>query len=384
MESIAPFVFGITTPKVFFGPGTLKELAGELKSRNLSKPLIICSPSRTSLATKIQDQLTEAGIKDTDILDTAKVHNPSEIIGPAVERANNRDVLISVGGGSAVGLGKAIALRTALPQVAIPTTYSGSEMTPIIGETKDGKKTSTTDPKVLPKVVIYDVDLTMDLPAKVSGPSGLNAMAHSCTFPRCACRLSFSTNGKTVEALYSRQASPITDHLALESIKALSRSLPVVVDNPSSTEARTSALYGAFLAGLLATATGIALQHKLAHAAGGTLGLPHAETHSILLPHSIAYNAVSFSEETRSKLSAALFQSTEDSVAGIVAGLNELIRLLDIPTGLRDVGMKESEIDHVTDVASDTPYWNPRPLEKAKIREIVRRAWAGEQARTDL
>nr|XP_036576720.1 maleylacetate reductase [Colletotrichum truncatum]KAF6783513.1 maleylacetate reductase [Colletotrichum truncatum] len=364
--SIAPFVFGITTPKVFFGPGTLKELAGELKSRNLSKPLIICSPSRTSLATKIQDQLTEAGIKDTDILDTAKVHNPSEIIGPAVERANNRDVLISVGGGSAVGLGKAIALRTALPQVAIPTTYSGSEMTPIIGETKDGKKTSTTDPKVLPKVVIYDVDLTMDLPAKVSGPSGLNAMAHS------------------FEALYSRQASPITDHLALESIKALSRSLPVVVDNPSSTEARTSALYGAFLAGLLATATGIALQHKLAHAAGGTLGLPHAETHSILLPHSIAYNAVSFSEETRSKLSAALFQSTEDSVAGIVAGLNELIRLLDIPTGLRDVGMKESEIDHVTDVASDTPYWNPRPLEKAKIREIVRRAWAGEQARTDL
>ncbi|KAF6806441.1 maleylacetate [Colletotrichum musicola] len=366
METIAPFVFGITTPKVFFGPGTLSNLPAELRSRALTKPLIICSPSRTSLAIKIQQKLSEAGITDTEILDTAKVHNPSEIIAPAVERAANRDALVSVGGGSAVGLGKAIALRTGMPQVAIPTTYSGSEMTPIIGETKDGKKTSTTDPKILPKVVIYDVDLTMDLPAKISGPSGLNAMAHS------------------FEALYSRQASPMTDHLALESIKALSRALPAIASDPSSVEARTSALYGAFLAGLLASATGIALQHKLAHAAGGTLNLPHAETHSVLLPHSIAYNAGCFSEDIRKKLSSALLQSTGDSAAGIVAGLNELLRLLEIPTGLKDVGMPEGDIDRVTDVASDTPYWNPRPLEKAKIREIVRRAWAGEQARTDL
>lgn len=187
-----------------------------------------------------------------------------------------------------------------------------------------------------------------------------------------------------VEALYSRQASPITDYFALESIKALSRALPVLVSDPSSVEARTSALYGAFLAGLMATATGIALQHKLAHAAGGTLNLPHADTHSIFLPHSIAYNAGSFSEDIRSKLSSALVQSTEDSVAGIVAGLNELIRVLEIPTGLKSLGMQEEDIDKVADVASDTPYWNPRPLEKVKIREIIRRAWAGEQARTDL
>ncbi|TDZ44904.1 Maleylacetate reductase 1 [Colletotrichum trifolii] len=366
MDSIAPFVFGINTPKVFFGPGTLNELAGELQSRKLSKPLIICSPSRTSLANKIRDKLSEAGITDTSILDTAKVHNPSEIIGPAVERAQDRDVLVSVGGGSAVGLGKAIALRTGQPQVAIPTTYSGSEMTPIIGETKDGRKTSTTDPRILPKVVIYDVELTLDLPPKVSGPSGLNAMAHS------------------FEALYSRQASPITDHLALESIKALSRSLPVVVSDLPSLEARTSALYGAFLAGLLATATGIALQHKLAHAAGGTLNLPHAETHSIFLPHSIAYNASAIPEHVRSKLSSALLQSTEDSIGGIVAGLNELLRLLEVPLGLKELGMRHEDIERVTDVASDTSYWNPRPLEKAKVREIVRRAWAGEQARTDL
>ncbi|KAF4811217.1 Maleylacetate reductase [Colletotrichum tropicale] len=366
MDPISPFVFGITTPKVFFGPGTLNELPGELKSRNLAKPLIICSPSRTSLATKIQTKLSEAGITDIEILDTAIVHNPSDIIGPAVDRAKGRDVLISVGGGSAVGLGKAIAYRTGMPQVAIPTTYSGSEMTPIIGETKDGKKTSYTDPKILPKVVIYDVDLTMDLPVKVSGPSGLNAMAHS------------------FEALYSRQASPITDHFALESIKALSSALPVIASSPSSVEARTSALYGAFLAGFLATATGIALQHKLAHAAGGTLNLPHAETHSIFLPHSMAYNASCFSESIIIKLSSALAQSTESSAAGVVQGLNELLRLLDIPTGLKDVGMQEKDIGRVTDVASETPYWNPRPLEKEKIREIIRRAWAGEQAKTDL
>ncbi|OLN96990.1 Maleylacetate reductase 1 [Colletotrichum chlorophyti] len=366
MDVINPFVFNINTPKVFFGPGTVNELPGELQSRKLSKPLIICSPSRAALARKIQENLSKAGFADMGILDTAKVHNPSEIIAPAVERAADHDVLVSVGGGSAVGLGKAVALRTGMPHVAIPTTYSGSEMTPIIGETKDGKKTSTTDPKILPKVVIYDVDLTLDLPVKVSAPSGLNAMAHS------------------FEALYSRQASPVTDHLALESIKALSRALPVIASDPSSTEARTSALYGAFLAGLVVTATGIALQHKLAHAAGGTLNLPHAETHSIFLPHSMAYNMGAFSEDVRTRLSSALFQSTEDSSAGIIAGLNELIRLLDIPTGLKDVGMRQEDIDRVADVASDTPYWNPRPLEKTKIREIVRRAWAGEQARTDL
>ncbi|GKT41350.1 maleylacetate reductase [Colletotrichum spaethianum] len=366
MDTIHPFVFGITTPKVFFGPGTVNELSGELQSRGLSKPLIICSPSRASLAHKIRDNLSKAGFSDIEILDTAKVHNPSDIIGPAVDHAKGRDVLVSVGGGSAVGLGKAVALRTGMPQVAIPTTYSGSEMTPIVGETKDGKKTSTTDPKILPKVVIYDVDLTMDLPVKVSAPSGINAMAHS------------------FEALYSRQASPLTDHFALESIKALSSALPVIVSSPSSVEARTSALYGAFLAGLMATATGIALQHKLAHAAGGSLNLPHAETHSIFLPHSIAYNAPSFSEDVRTRLCSALAQSTENSVEGIVAGLNELLRLLEIPRGLKDIGMQETDIDRVTNVASDTPYWNPRPLEKAKIREIVRRAWAGEQARADL
>ncbi|GJC84514.1 maleylacetate reductase 1 [Colletotrichum liriopes] len=338
MDNIRPFVFGITTPKVFFGPGTVGELSGELQSRGLSRPLIICSPSRASLAHKVHGILSKAGFSDIEILDTAKVHNPSDIIGPAATRAEGRDVLVSVGGGSAVGLGKAIALRTGLPQVAVPTTYSGSEMTPIIGETKDGKKTSTTDPKILPKVVIYDVDLTMDLPVKVSAPSGINAMAHS------------------FEALYSRQASPLTDHFALESIKALSGALPVIVANPSSVEARAAALYGAFLAGMMAAATGIALQHKLAHAAGGTLGLPHAETHSIFLP----------------------------IASRIVAGLNELLRLLEIPGGLKDMGMLETDIDHVTNVALDTPYWNPRPLEKAKVREIVRRAWAGERARADL
>ncbi|KAK1997595.1 iron-containing alcohol dehydrogenase [Colletotrichum falcatum] len=367
MNTIPHFVFGITTPKVFFGQGTVNELGGELRSRGLTKPLIICSPSRVSLAHGIRDSLSKAGFLDIEILDTAKVHNPSNIIGPAVNRAKDRDVLVSVGGGSAVGLGKAIALRTGMPQVAIPTTYSGSEMTPIIGETKDGKKTSTTDPKIMPKVVIYDVDLTIDLPVKVSAPSGINAMAHS------------------FEALYARQASPLTDHFALESIKALSSALPIIVTNPSSVEARTSALYGAFLAGMTATATtGIALQHKLAHAAGGSLNLPHAETHSILLPHSIAYNSESFSEDMMTRLSSALVQSTGSSAEGIVAGLNELLRLLEIPSGLKDLGMQETDIDRVTDVASDTPYWNPRPLEKPKIREIVRRAWAGERARADL
>lgn len=194
-----------------------------------------------------------------------------------------------------------------------------------------------------------------------------------------------TTGTSTVEALYSRQANPVTDHLALESIAALSRALPALARDPSSAEARASALYGAFLAGLVVAATGIALQHKLAHAAGGTLNLPHAETHAIFLPHSIAYNAACFPEAVRARLASALAQSAGDaSPAGLVAGLNELLRLLPVPAGLRDVGMREEDIDRVAAVASDAPYWNPRPVERAKVREMVRRAWAGEQARADL
>jgi alcohol dehydrogenase class IV len=191
MDAINPFSYFSQSPKVIFGSGTIAQLPEELKFLKASNPLIISSLSRVSLAHTIRDLLSAAGINAVEILDTAQVHNPSEIIESGLAKAEARDVLISVGGGSAVGLGKAIGFRTGIPHVCVPTTYSGSEMTPILGETKDGKKTSTTDARILPAIVFYDVDLTMDLPPKISGPSGVNAIAHS-SMPRIHCNLRFN------------------------------------------------------------------------------------------------------------------------------------------------------------------------------------------------
>ncbi len=171
---------------------------------------------------------------------------------------------------------------------------------------------------------------------------------------------------------------------ALESIRALSTWLPVLMKDSQSEEACSAVLYGAFLAGMVVASTGIALHHKLAHAVGGTLNLPHAETHSIILSHSFAYNVAAMSSDTIEVLGDALCASVEKTAAGVVSGLNQLIRQLEIPRGLVALGMDQADIDRVTDVALETPYWNPRTVGRAAISEIIRRAWAGEEARADL
>lgn len=187
----------------------------------------------------------------------------------------------------------------------------------------------------------------------------------------------------TVEALYAEKRNPVSSMQALESIKALSTWLPVLAKDPKSSEARSQVLYGAFLAGMVVASTGIALHHKLAHAVGGTLNLPHAETHAIILPHSLAYNIVAMPGDMMDRLGESFRQGVEGTAEGVVRGLNQLIHQLELPSGLQALGMKEADIDRVTDVALDTPYWNPRRVGRTVIREIIRRAWAGEEARAD-
>ncbi|KAI6374407.1 hypothetical protein MCOR25_003196 [Pyricularia grisea] len=341
------FVYRNTpSPKVIFGRGTLSSLAKEICSLSppsgCKKPLLVSSPGRVSLAKEIRKKLGEDGIPKVKLVSTATVHNPSSIINDALPLAADRDCIVSLGGGSAVGLGKALALRTGLPHVVIPTTYSGSEMTPILGEKgADGKKVSVTDPKILPTVVIYDVDLTLDLPLEVSFPSGINALAHS------------------IEALYAEHSNPVTSILASESIRSLSAALGTLGGNPSSVQTRTALLRGAFLAGYVVASTGIALQHKLAHAVAGTAALPHAETHAVLLPHSLAYNLPSIPNQTIASLTEAMsptkLPSSAADLADPVVLLNDLISRIGIPRALKDIGMAESDIERVTGVAMEKP-----------------------------
>jgi alcohol dehydrogenase class IV len=282
------------------------------------------------------------------------MHTPVEVteLAIAAMAGKNIDGLVAVGGGSTAGLAKAIALRTDLPQIVAPTTYAGSEMTPILGETKGGHKTTLTSPKVLPEVVIYDVDLTLTLPPLLSATSGMNAIAHA------------------VEALYAREANPIISLLAEEGIAALARSLPIIVRAPGDREARSGALYGAWLCGACLGSVGMALHHKLCHTLGGTFDLPHSETHAAVLPHAVAYNAGAVPEAMR-RIARAL------GSADAATGLYDLAAGLGAHMALRDLGMPEDGIDKAVDLALQNQYANPRPLEGLALRALLRAAWAG-------
>jgi alcohol dehydrogenase class IV len=229
-------------------------------------------------------------------------------------------------------------------------------MTPILGETAGGVKTTTRDMGFLPETVIYDIDLTMTLPPALSGTSGINAIAHA------------------VEALYAQDRSPLIDIMAEQSIAALARALPVIARDPQDRAARSDALYGAFLAGACLGAVGMALHHKLCHTLGGTFDLPHADTHTIVLPHAVAYNASGAPEAMR-RIAVAL------GVNDPARGLFDLAGAVGARRALRDIGMPEAGIDTAADLAVKNPYWNPRPIARGAIRDLIARAWAGEEPR---
>jgi alcohol dehydrogenase class IV len=267
------------------------------------------------------------------------------------------DGVVAVGGGSTTGLAKAIALRTDLPQIVVPTTYAGSEMTPILGETKDGMKTTQRTPKVLPEVVIYDIDLTLGLPRSIAATSGMNAMAHA------------------VEALYARDRNPVTSLMAEEGIRSLARALPGIAEDPQDREARAEALYGAWLCGTCLGAVGMALHHKLCHVLGGAFDLPHAETHTIILPHAVAYNA-SAAPDVMERIARAL------GTADAAQGLFNLAGRLGAQQALRDIGMPADGIGQTVKAAMAAPYWNPRPIEEDGLRALLTRAWNGDPPQT--
>lgn len=348
--------------RVIFGSGTAKPLLDELRRLGLCNPLILSTPEQIHQAEDIE-MIVSTKLQVAGVYSKAVMHTPVEVSDDAVKFAefSNADSLISIGGGTTIGLGKAISLRTGLYHISIPTTYAGSEMTPILGETRDGKKTTRSDSKILPGSVIYDVGLTMTLPLGLVVVSGINAIAHA------------------VEALYARDSNPIIDLMAIEGIRALAASLPRIISDPSSQPARSEALYGAWLCGTCLGSVGMSLHHKLCHVLGGSFGLPHAQTHTIVLPHALAYNAPKV-PQAMEKLAAVLPGSDGDAVKG----LNGLLNELDAPRSLKSLGMEEADIDKAVEIAVTNAYWNPREIEKEKIRELIRRAWAGEDARADL
>ena len=313
---------------------------------------MLATPRQTDLVAGIREMIGE---RFAGIFTGAVMHTPVEVTERAMETVHDvrADCLVAIGGGSTTGLGKAIALRTDLPQIVLPTSYAGSEMTPVVGQTSGGIKTTQSSPKILPEIVIYDVDLTMTMPPKLSATSGINAIAHA------------------VEALYARDRNPVISLMAQESIRTLAHALPKICVQPDDRAARTDALYGAWLSGICLGAVGMALHHKLCHTLGGLFNLPHAETHTVILPHALAYNAPA-APDAMTRIATAL------GAPDAALGLHDLARKLAAPASLREIGMPESGIDQAADLAVKNPYWNPRTIEREAIRELIARAWRGD------
>ncbi|KAK2741243.1 hypothetical protein FQN57_005705 [Myotisia sp. PD_48] len=354
------FEYTSNPSRVIFGHGTINSLPSEIARLDLTAPLILSTPEQGQQADHVKNLLKG---QVAGVFDRATMHTPTHITEEALEyaQAQKADSVISIGGGSTIGLGKAISIRTGLPHICIPTTYAGSEMTPILGETADGVKKTRSDPKILPGTVIYDVDLSTTLPAGMSATSGVNAIAHA------------------VEALYARNRNPIIRLLAKEGIKSLATALPEIIANPDSKSARSAALYGAWLCGTCLGSVGMSIHHKLCHTLGGSFNLPHAETHTAVLPHAISYNSPHIPDAM-----ADLAEVLPGSEGDAIKGLNLLLAKLRVKRGVQEFGMKEEDIDKAADIAVSNSYWNPREIQREPIRELIRRVWAGEEARADL
>ncbi|GGF10497.1 maleylacetate reductase [Aliidongia dinghuensis] len=346
------FAYQALPSRIVFDTLSPALLAAELDRLGVARALILTTPPQEARGQEIARML---GNRGAGVFAGAVMHTPVAVTEQAVEtlRRLGADGVVAFGGGSTTGLAKAIALRTDVPQLIVPTTYAGSEVTPILGETEGGVKTTRTSPAILPETVIYDVDLTLSLPPRLSATSGLNAMAHAA------------------EALYARDGNPVTALMAEEAIAALARALPRIVAAPEDRDARSDALYGAWLSGTCLGTVGMALHHKLCHTLGGSFGLPHAETHAIVLPHAMAYNAAA-APEAMARIARAL------GAADPAAGLFALGRQLGIDQSLQAIGMPADGLDRAADLAVERPYWNPRPIERDAIRRLLARAWAGD------
>jgi alcohol dehydrogenase class IV len=346
------FIYQSPPLRVRFGAGALRHVSDEMAAIGGTRALILATQFQKADAEALAGQI---GAKAAGVFAEARMHTPVEVTALALQAYADcgADCILSYGGGSTIGLGKAIAWRNDAPHLVVATTYAGSEVTDILGETEAQVKATRRDPRIRPEAVIYDPELTLGLPVAMSVASGLNAIAHA------------------VEGLYATDANPVTSLMAVEGIAALQKALPAISRNPVDLGARSDALYGSWLCGTVLGAVAMALHHKLCHTLGGALDLPHAETHAILLPHTVAFNATAAAEALEP--AARLFGGDLGS------GLYDLAGSLGAPMALRDFGVDRNDLGRIADLAVKNPYANPREVTRDGILALLEAAWAGDR-----
>ncbi|MEV6284157.1 maleylacetate reductase [Kribbella sp. NPDC051770] len=339
--------------RVVFGARALDQVAGEVELLGVSRALVIATGSAREAA-----DVVELGLGDrfAGRIDEVRQHVPVERAEAARAKAQEiaADGIVAIGGGSAIGLAKAIALTTGLPILAVPTTYAGSEMTPVWGQTADGRKTTGTDLAVLPRTVVYDPVLSSRLPLGITAASVANALAHC------------------VEATWTPKADPITEVLAVEAARALHDGLLAVVQDPHDLDARGNLLYGASLAGSALASAGTGLHHKLCHLLGGSYGLPHAETHAAVLPHVAHLNAAAV-PRAGARLESAI------QAGDLASGLYDFFTATGVPTSLRALGLTEEQAREAARTFAAGHPENPVPVDESVLTDLLVHAWAGDR-----
>lgn len=350
------FVYTANPGRVLFGAGSLSQLPAEIDRLGARRVLVLSTPGHSGAAARVAELLGE---RSAGCFTQAVMHVPVAIAQAAVAEARRvgADATVAIGGGSTTGLAKAVALETGLPIVAIPTTYAGSEVTTMWGLTEGGAKRTGRTLQVLPKAVIYDPELTLTLPLALTVTSAFNAMAHAA------------------EGLYAPDGNPVVSLMAAEGIRACAAALPPLAQNLRDAQARHDVLYGAWLCGQVMGVATMGLHHKLCHTLGGSFNLPHAEVHTVLLPHALAYNAPA-APQAMARIAQALGATGDAPLA-----LWRLAKSNGAPMSLASIGMPEDGLDRAADIAASAPYPNPRPLERAALRALLARAWAGEEPR---
>jgi alcohol dehydrogenase class IV len=337
--------------KVFFGEGSFSTVAKLLA--NYDKAFVIAGERQAACVQQLIDELgKERVIHFSNIVQ----HVPVELVEQARQQQvqAQTNVLVAIGGGSAIGLAKALALQNEHDIIAVPTTYAGSEMTNIWGLTTTAGKTTGRDMKVLPKYVVYDPMFTANMPTSLAATSAMNAMAH------------------LMEAVYAHDTNPITYGYALDGMRKLREGLELLATTKQMTIQINQLLqYGSFIAGKALCDVSMSLHHKLAHVLGGTFGLAHADVHTVLQAYVLEYQWDALSSSVQQDFKEAL-QHPYPPVA-----LQTLAKNVKAPTQLKEIGFTEKDIDKAVDTVLAKPYANPKPITKAGLEQLLQNALGG-------
>lgn len=345
------FDFKPVPSKIIFGENSALTLCEEADELGVKRIMIACTEA---MVARIPTVLEKLGDKCVGIFDGAEPHCPEPVAMAALKKFQelNADVIVAIGGGSTIGIGKAITLRTGAPLIVVATTPCGSESTPIHGMLIGNHKKTGRDPKVIARTSIYDPVLTTSMSAHHTGTIGMNSLAHC------------------VEALYAKVRSPISDLMATEGIEALTTGIPASIKTPSDLEARSQVLYGGMLSGHCVTLAGIAIHHKLCHVLGGHHGIPHGESNSVVLPYAVAYNE-SAAPDAMQKIMTAM--NTESASGGIF----DFATTIGVPKSLKELGMDEKDLDIAAKETVERTTYNPKPVDVKSVRKMLQQAYEG-------